>query len=555
MSKMSCITGVVAFLALSVTIAAEGLLYHPESIVFDPPRERYLVANFDNGDIIAIDSNGIQSTFASLGGNSLGSVIVGDILYITQLQTVIGLDLATATPVFDLTIAPNPYLEGLTSDGSEYLYAVHDQGLIYKIRISDESVTTFTGLFPTLQDLVYDGANNRLLAVAFAAASPIQAVDLDDGTVSTVVTTPFGQFDGITMDNEGYVYVTTHYSNGHVYRYDPDFSEPPFLFASGLLQPTNPHYNLRDSILAVPSMGTNTVSFFVDNYKVDSDSDGIVDAYDNCPYVSNEWQEDADSDGVGDACDNCIDTQNPGQHDNDSDGDGDLCDDDDDNDTVLDSVDNCRFVENLDQTDDDLDSVGNACDNCVDDYNPFQYDKDDDGIGDVCDEERLYIQCCNDMPEAYFNEPFEYQFWAIGGTLPYEWSRGYEQLPDGLELDRHTGVMSGIPSSKATYFFRMIVFDDVGARDTALITMVVDDRPVPPYVCGDADASGEVDIDDVVYLITYIFSGGPPPDPYESGDGDCSGDVDIDDVVWLINYIFAGGNAPCDTDGDEVLDC
>ncbi|MCK4655447.1 MAG: hypothetical protein KAT85_00395, partial [candidate division Zixibacteria bacterium] len=29
--------------------------------------------------------------------------------------------------------------------------------------------------------------------------------------------------------------------------------------------------------------------------------------------------------------------------------------------------------------------------------------------------------------------------------------------------------------------------------------------------CGDVDLSGGVDIDDVVYLINFIFSGGPPP--------------------------------------------
>lgn len=75
------------------------------------------------------------------------------------------------------------------------------------------------------------------------------------------------------------------------------------------------------------------------------------------------------------------------------------------------------------------------------------------------------------------------------------------------------------------------------------------------YTCGDADASGAVDIDDVVYLIAYIFSGGPAPLPYESGDTDCSGGVDIDDVVYLIAYIFSGGPAPCDPDGDEVPDC
>ncbi len=75
------------------------------------------------------------------------------------------------------------------------------------------------------------------------------------------------------------------------------------------------------------------------------------------------------------------------------------------------------------------------------------------------------------------------------------------------------------------------------------------------YICGDADASGAVDIDDVVSLIQYIFAGNTPPDPLESGDADCSGDVDIDDVVYLINFIFDGGPQPCDTNGDQTPDC
>ncbi|MBU2625963.1 MAG: S8 family serine peptidase, partial [candidate division Zixibacteria bacterium] len=67
----------------------------------------------------------------------------------------------------------------------------------------------------------------------------------------------------------------------------------------------------------------------------------------------------------------------------------------------------------------------------------------------------------------------------------------------------------------------------------------------PEYVAGDADGSGAVDIDDVVYLIQYIFSGGPAPDPLESGDADCSGEIDIDDAVYLIEYIFSNGPEPC----------
>ena len=62
---------------------------------------------------------------------------------------------------------------------------------------------------------------------------------------------------------------------------------------------------------------------------------------------------------------------------------------------------------------------------------------------------------------------------------------------------------------------------------------------------GDVNASGSIDIDDVVYLVAYIFISGPPPIPPQSGDCNCSGETDIDDVVYLVNYIFASGPEPC----------
>ncbi len=67
----------------------------------------------------------------------------------------------------------------------------------------------------------------------------------------------------------------------------------------------------------------------------------------------------------------------------------------------------------------------------------------------------------------------------------------------------------------------------------------------PAYICGDADGTAIVTISDAVYLIGYIFGGGPAPSPLAAGDVDCSSIVTISDVVYLINYIFGGGPAPC----------
>ncbi len=67
----------------------------------------------------------------------------------------------------------------------------------------------------------------------------------------------------------------------------------------------------------------------------------------------------------------------------------------------------------------------------------------------------------------------------------------------------------------------------------------------PPYVCGDANGDDAVAISDVVYIITYIFGGGPAPDPLESADANCDGSISVADGVYVINYIFGGGPVPC----------
>jgi hypothetical protein len=80
----------------------------------------------------------------------------------------------------------------------------------------------------------------------------------------------------------------------------------------------------------------------------------------------------------------------------------------------------------------------------------------------------------------------------------------------------------------------------------------------PPSCCvgdrGNVDYDPEdiIDISDLVYLVDYMFTSGPPPPCWEeanvdgSGDGppDGSEDIDISDLVYLVDYMFNGGPAP-----------
>ncbi len=277
----------------------------------------------------------------------------------------------------------------------------------------------------------------------------------------------------------------------------------------------------------------------------DSDEDGIYNSLDNCPYVANPVQEDSDSDGAGDACDNCLDIANPMQGDADGDGAGDLCDSDADDDGYLNPSDNCWLVANGDQADGDGDGVGDACDNCPSIANPEQYDENDDGIGDGCDG-LLHIQAY-EIPSAYTGQEYEYDFWCVGGVPPYNWTKVVGQPPYGtMFVGGEDASVVGTPQSPGIAAFMVAISDsdDPPNVDSMMVSIEVLEYE-EPYVCGDVDGTETVDIDDIVFLIDYVFGSGLAPDPMEAADPNCSGGVDIDDTVYLIAYVFSGGPDPC----------
>jgi hypothetical protein len=87
-----------------------------------------------------------------------------------------------------------------------------------------------------------------------------------------------------------------------------------------------------------------------------------------------------------------------------------------------------------------------------------------------------------------------------------------------------------------------VIFTSSTAQNTPITVPVV----LWVYTMGDANGDAIVNITDVVYIIDYIFAGGPAPIPLPFvGDVDCNHRTDISDVVYMIAWIFAGGPPPC----------
>ena len=133
----------------------------------------------------------------------------------------------------------------------------------------------------------------------------------------------------------------------------------------------------------------------------------------------------------------------------------------------------------------------------------------------------------------------------MGGVQPYSWKKTIGQPPYGCVFSGgEVATISGTPLYASAYAIGVELHDSDSPPnyDTLVVSILIREQEVG---CGDVTGDLSIDIDDVVFLINFIFSGGPAPEPVDLGDVNCSGGVDIDDVVYLISYIFAGGPEPC----------
>jgi len=69
-------------------------------------------------------------------------------------------------------------------------------------------------------------------------------------------------------------------------------------------------------------------------------------------------------------------------------------------------------------------------------------------------------------------------------------------------------------------------------------------EPMSPSKCGDVTDDDVIDLGDLLFLIAYLYKGGPAPDPLASGDVNSDGVVDLGDVLYIIAYLYKGGPKP-----------
>jgi M6 family metalloprotease-like protein len=64
------------------------------------------------------------------------------------------------------------------------------------------------------------------------------------------------------------------------------------------------------------------------------------------------------------------------------------------------------------------------------------------------------------------------------------------------------------------------------------------------FLLGDANGDSNVDVGDALYVLNYLFKGGPVPDPLARADVNCDSILNLEDALYLLNYLFRNGPPP-----------
>jgi predicted phosphodiesterase len=81
-------------------------------------------------------------------------------------------------------------------------------------------------------------------------------------------------------------------------------------------------------------------------------------------------------------------------------------------------------------------------------------------------------------------------------------------------------------------------------KDVVTLETVTLTKNYPPFLRGDSNGDGVLDISDPNHLYLFLFNGTVSPNCLDASDVNDDGQVDVSDPAYLLNYLFQGGPPP-----------
>jgi len=247
----------------------------PESFIVDRETGAYYISNINggpteknsNGFITKLKPDGSVEAlkFVEGGRDGLllnapkGLLLVGDILYVTDIDEVRafdkttgqergGFDLRTFAPKFlnDLASDPQGYIY-VTDMGTNRIFSIDTSSKVVKVLVDDKKIGSPNGI-------VFDEAKGRLLFVTWDSGDIFRLSR--SGKVKRLFDFKFGSLDGIDLDEKGNLFVSS-FTGGKVYKITRrgKVSE----VATDLVTPADISLDTKKRKVLVPSFNGNRI--------------------------------------------------------------------------------------------------------------------------------------------------------------------------------------------------------------------------------------------------------------------------------------------------------
>ncbi len=144
--------------------------------------------------------------------------------------------------------------------------------------------------------------------------------------------------------------------------------------------------------------------------------------------------------------------------------------------------------------------------------------------------------------EIYFDGDLVLSSIGIGGDVDLgEFPLRIGEDLGGVINENFVGVMDDI-----LVLSQALSAADIATLATEGAAALFDQPPigVGPFIRGDSNVDGDLNISDPIFTLDFLFTGGPDPRCRVATDANADGDVNISDPIFALDFLFTGGPPP-----------
>jgi hypothetical protein len=115
--------------------------------------------------------------------------------------------------------------------------------------------------------------------------------------------------------------------------------------------------------------------------------------------------------------------------------------------------------------------------------------------------------------------------------------------PPGQQVRLLVKIFQGGGGSGFRLRFQTPAGDPI-AEPNVIFSLEPEEAPPIIFKRGDANADGPINITDGIYVLNFLFLGGPEPPCREAANANDDAGINITDGIYILNFLFLGGPPP-----------